>query len=57
MIVRYADDSVLDFGSKCDVDRFVEDMKVRFVQVGLILNENKTRMLQFGRSAAQARAK
>lgn len=57
MIVRYADDSVLGFESKSDVDRFIEDMKVRFAQFGLTLNEDKTRVLQFGRFAAQARAK
>lgn len=57
MIVRYADDSVLGFESKADVDRFLEDLKVRFAQFGLTLNEDKTRVLQFGRFAAQARAK
>lgn len=57
MIVRYADDSVLGFESKSDVDRFIEDMKVRFDRFGLTLNEDKTRVLQFGRFAAQARAK
>ncbi len=57
MIVRYADDSVLGFESKGEVDRFLEDMKVRFAQFGLTLNEDKTRVLQFGRFAAQARAK
>lgn len=57
MIVRYADDSVLGFESKSDVDRFLKDMKVRFAQFGLTLNEDKTRVLQFGRFAAQARAK
>ena len=54
MIVRYADDSVLGFESKRDVDRFLEDLKVRFAQFGLALNEDKTRVLQFGRFAAQA---
>jgi RNA-directed DNA polymerase len=57
MIVRYADDSVLGFESKGDVDRFLEDMKVRFAQFGLTLNEDKTRVLQFGRFAAQTCAK
>ena len=57
MIVRYADDSVLGFESKADVDRFLEDLKVRFAKFGLTLNEDKTRVLQFGRFAAQARAK
>ena len=57
MIVRYADDSVLGFESKTDTDRFLEDMKERFAKFGLALNEDKTRVLQFGRFAAQARAK
>ena len=57
MIVRYADDSVLGFESKADVDRFLEDLKVRLAKFGLTLNETKTRVLQFGRFAAQARAK
>lgn len=57
MIVRYADDSVFGFESKSDVDRFLEDMRVRFAQFGLTLNEDKTRVLQFGRFAAQVCAK
>ncbi|MEN9543677.1 MAG: hypothetical protein RLZZ598_510 [Pseudomonadota bacterium] len=57
MIVRYADDSVLGFESKSDVDQFLEDLQARFAQFGLTLNEDKTRVLQFGRFAAQARAK
>ena len=57
MIVRYADDSVLGFESKADVDRFLEDLRVRFAKFGLTLNEDKTRVLQFGRFAAQAREK
>lgn len=57
MIVRYADDSVLGFESKTDVDRFLEDLKERLATFGLTLNEDKTRMLQFGRFAAQQRAR
>ncbi|MCA3220753.1 MAG: group II intron reverse transcriptase/maturase [Burkholderiales bacterium] len=57
MIVRYADDSVLGFESKADVDQFLEELKARFAQFGLTLNEDKTRVLQFGRFAAQARAR
>ena len=49
MIVRYADDSVVGFESKADVDQFLEDLKERFAQFGLTLNEDKTRVLQFGR--------
>lgn len=56
-VVRYADDSVLGFESKAEVDRFLEDLKVGFAQFGLTLNEDKTRVLKFGRFAVQARAK
>lgn len=52
MIDLYADDSVRGFERKADVDRFLEDLKVRFAQFGLTLNEDKTRVLQFGRFAA-----
>lgn len=57
MIVRHADDSVLGFDSKVDVGRFLEELKVRFARFELTLNEDKTRVLQFGRFTAQARAK
>jgi len=57
IIVRYADDSVLGFESKKDVDQFLDDLKERFAKFGLMLNAEKTRVLQFGRFAAQARAK
>lgn len=57
MIVRYADDSVLGFESKIDVDQFLEELKERFAKFGLTLNEDKTRVLQFGRFAAKARAR
>ena len=57
MIVRYTDDTVLGFESKGDADRFLEDLKARSAQFGLTLNEDNTRVLQFGRFATQARAK
>jgi hypothetical protein len=45
------------FESKNGVDRFIEDLRVRFARFGLTLNEDKTHVLQFGRFAAQARAR
>lgn len=57
MIVRYADDSVLGFECQTDVDRFLEALKVRLAKFGLTLNEDKTRVLQFGRFAARDRAR
>ena len=53
IVVRYADDSVAGFESKADVGRFLEALKVRFAKFGLSLNEDKTRVLEFGRFAAQ----
>ncbi|MEO8938150.1 MAG: reverse transcriptase domain-containing protein [Burkholderiaceae bacterium] len=55
MIVRDADDSVLGFESKNDTDRFREELKVRLAKFGLTLNEDKTRVLQFGRFASRRR--
>lgn len=57
IIVRYADDSVAGFESKTDVDRFLEAVKERFAKFGLSLNDEKTRVLEFGRFAAQHRAR
>ncbi len=53
IVVRYADDSVAGFESKADVERFLEALKERFAKFGLALNEEKTRVLEFGRFAAQ----
>ncbi|HEV2042416.1 MAG TPA: group II intron reverse transcriptase/maturase, partial [Casimicrobiaceae bacterium] len=57
IVVRYADDSVAGFESKADVERFLEALKERFAKFGLSLNEDKTRVLEFGRFAAQHRAR
>jgi len=53
IVVRYADDSVAGFESKADVGRFLTALKERFAKFGLSLNEEKTRVLEFGRFAAQ----
>jgi RNA-directed DNA polymerase len=53
IVVRYADDSVAGFESKAEVGRFLEALKERFAKFGLTLNEDKTRVLEFGRFAAQ----
>jgi hypothetical protein len=47
----------VDSKSKADVDRFLEDLKARVAKFGLTLNEDKTRVLQFGRFAAELRAR
>jgi len=53
IVVRYADDSVAGFERKYDIVRFLGALKLRFAEFGLTLNEDKTRMLEFGRFAAQ----
>jgi group II intron reverse transcriptase/maturase len=53
IVVRYADDSVAGFERKYDIVRFLGALKLRFAKFGLALNEQKTRMLEFGRFAAQ----
>jgi RNA-directed DNA polymerase len=50
-IVRYADDSVLGFQYRSDGERFLEAFKGRLAKFGLSLNEEKTRLIEFGRFA------
>jgi group II intron reverse transcriptase/maturase len=50
-IVRYADDSVLGFQFRNDGWRFLRDLKERLGKFGLSLNEEKTRLIEFGRFA------
>ena len=52
ILVRYADDSVFGFENKRTAQRFLQDMRERFAKFGLPLNLDKTRLIEFGRSAA-----
>ena len=54
-LVIYADDFVATFQYKEDADRFLEAVKERFALVGLELEPDKTRLLEFGRYAEQNR--
>jgi group II intron reverse transcriptase/maturase len=51
VIVRYADDIVVGFAREIDARRFLVDVKQRFSAFALQLNDEKTRLLQFGRHA------
>lgn len=51
VFVRYADDFVLGFQRKQDALRFQAELKARLQRAGLRLNEEKTRLLSFGRYA------
>ena len=56
VIVRFADDFVAGFEHEGDAQRFLADLRERFSKFGLELHPDKTRLIEFGRNAARARA-
>jgi hypothetical protein len=54
-LVIYADDFVATFQHKEDAERFLEAIKDRFALFGLELEPDKTRLVEFGRSAEDNR--
>lgn len=57
IIVRYADDAVLGFQNREDAERFLEQLRERVRKFGLELHPDKTRLMEFGRFAAERRKK
>lgn len=57
MIVRYADDAVLGFEYREEAERFLEQLRERLRKFGLELHPEKTRLIEFGRYAAERREK
>ncbi|MCP1758585.1 MULTISPECIES: group II intron reverse transcriptase/maturase [Bradyrhizobium] len=57
IVVRYADDSVMGFETKSEALHFLDALRERMAKFGLSLNEEKTRVLEFGRYAAERRAR
>lgn len=55
IFVRYADDSIAGFEHKSDAERFLVEFKERLQKFGLELNPEKTRLIEFGRYAAERR--
>jgi len=55
IIVRYADDIVMGFQHRAEAERFRESLVERFEEFGLELNTDKTRLMEFGRFAAENR--
>ncbi len=55
VIVRYADDIVLGFQHRSDAERFRRELAQRLAKFRLGLNAEKTRLIRFGRYAAQQR--
>jgi group II intron reverse transcriptase/maturase len=56
VITRFADDFVVGFEHRSDAERFWADLRDRLAKFGLELNAEKTRLVRFGRFAAQQRA-
>src|SRR5215831_14806916 len=57
IIVRYADDAVLGFERREDAGQFLEQLRERLAKFGLELHPEKTRLIEFGRFAAEHRKK
>ena len=55
-IVRYADDAILGFEHQDEAERYLRELKEHLREYGLELNEDKTRLIRFGRFAACNRA-
>jgi RNA-directed DNA polymerase len=53
IITRFADDYVVGFEHRSDAERFGGDLRDRLARFGLELNAEKTRLIRFGRFAAQ----
>jgi len=57
IMVRYADDAVLGFERREEAVRFLEELRERLGKFGLELHSEKTRLIEFGRYAAERREK
>src|SRR5260370_24606073 len=55
VIVRYLDDFIVGFEMRKDAEQFLSALRERLGQFGLTLHPDKTRLLEFGRYAAQNR--
>jgi RNA-directed DNA polymerase len=56
ILVRFADDYLAGFEHHDDAEQFLVDLRERFAQFALELHPDKTRLIEFGRFAAQNRA-
>jgi RNA-directed DNA polymerase len=57
IIVRYADDAVMGFQHRSEAEQFLEVLRERLAKYGLELHPEKTRLIEFGRYAAERREK
>ncbi len=57
IIVRWADDFIVGFERRDDAERFLVELRQRLARFGLDLHPDKTRLIEFGRYAADRRAR
>ena len=57
VVARFADDFVVGFEHRDEAERFWAELRERFASFGLELHEGKTRLIEFGRFAAQHRSR
>ena len=57
VVVRYADDFVVGFQHRSEAERFRSTLAPRLERFGLTLHPEKTRMIEFGRYAAERRSR
>ena len=55
IVMRFADDFIVGFEHQGDAEQFLADLRERFAKFGLELHPDKTRLIEFGRFAAQRR--
>jgi group II intron reverse transcriptase/maturase len=55
VVVRFADDFVVGFEHREEAEQFLAELRERFVQFGLTLHPDKTRLIEFGRFADRDR--
>jgi hypothetical protein len=53
IVVRYADDIIVGFQRESDARRFWDEMRDRLQEFSLSLHPDKTRLIAFGRFAAE----
>jgi RNA-directed DNA polymerase len=56
IVTRFADDFIVGFEHHGDAKQFLYDLRERFAKFGLELHPDKTRLVEFGRYAAERRA-
>jgi group II intron reverse transcriptase/maturase len=57
VVVRYADDFIVGFQHRAEAERFLRELHERLAKFSLELHPTKTRLIEFGRFAAENRQK